>query len=160
MATKSGRTRRTAARGRVPRSRSQQKPASSTEDDESDDDDDFGEYKRQTWREDKIWDLREGYTAIDKVGRGVIYYRRGDAVVEYGWEFSGVSSLDILFWDTDSLRWIDVYTLECKPVSPGERKSIKKGLVNFLYSRGARFSLDNRSYRNPQKAHPRSPSRG
>jgi len=157
MATKSGRTRRTAARSSVPSSRPQHKRAPSTEDDESDDDDDFGEYERKTWREDKIWDLPAGFTAIDKVGCGVVYYRHGDAVVEYGWEFSGVSSPDILFWNTDSLRWIDVHTLECKPVSPAERKSIKKGLVNFLYSRGARFSLDNRSYRNPQKAHPRSP---
>jgi hypothetical protein len=166
MAKKTGRVRRTPARGKGSTSKGGGEDQSRLDEDDALDEHDLEEGQRQTWREDKIEDLPEGFTAIDKVGYGTVYYRRADAVVEYGWEFSGVSTLDVLFWDTSSLRWIDVHRLECKPVSPAERKSIKQGLIDFLYARGARFSLDDETYRNPPRgtAAPqkkrRSPHRG
>ena len=67
-------------------------------------------------------------TLVEKGRDGAIYYRRGNTVVEFTWEFSGVPTLDILIWeDTTSIQWIDVHSLECKPVSPRDRASIKQG---------------------------------
>lgn len=89
---------------------------------------DFKEWARETWRRDKIWDLPPGFTLVEKGRDGAIYYRRGNTVVEFTWEFSGVPTLDILIWeDTTSIQWIDVHSLECKPVSPRDRASIKQG---------------------------------
>lgn len=109
----------------------------------------FQEYERVTWREDKIWELPAGFTVVEKGRQGAIYYRRGDAVVGFTWEFAGGPTLDILIWeDTASIQWIDVHTLERKPVAPEDRASTKQGLIDFLAQRGASFSLDNKSYRN------------
>lgn len=109
---------------------------------------DLKKWARETWREDRIWELPAGFTLVEKGRDGAIYYRRGNSVVEFTWEFSGVASLDILIWeDTASIRWIDVHSFECKPVSPKDRELIKQQLIAFLLERGARFSLDNKSYR-------------
>jgi hypothetical protein len=72
----------------------------------------------------------------------------GNSVVEFTWAFSGVASLDILIWeDTASIQWIDVQSFEGKPVPPKDRALIKQQLIAYLLERGARFSLDNKSYR-------------
>jgi hypothetical protein len=106
-------------------------------------------YERETWREDKLWELSAGFTVVEKGRNGAIYYRRSDAVVEFTWEFAGSPTLDILIWeDTASMKWIDVHTLNCNPVAPKDRSSIKKDLIDFLAQRGKSFSLDNKSYRN------------
>jgi len=106
-------------------------------------------YERETWREDKIWELPTGFTVVEKGRNGAIYYRRSEAVVGFTWEFAGSPTLDILVWeDTASMKWIDVHTLDRKPVTPKDRASIKQALIDFLAQRGTSFSLDNKSYRN------------
>lgn len=128
---------------------------------------DFKEWARETWRNDRIWDLPSGFSLVERGRDGAIYYRRGNAVVEFTWEFSGVPTLDILIWeDTSSIQWIDVHSFECSPVAPKDRAAIKQGLIDFLTARGASFSLDKKAYRAPARsaqggsARKRQPSRG
>jgi hypothetical protein len=128
-------------------------------------DDDFGpedfqEWARETWRNDKIWELPSGFTLIERGRDGAIYYRRGNAVVVFTWEFSGDPTLDIVIWeDIASIEWIDVHSLESSPVSPKERLAIKQELIDFLRARGASFRLDKQAYRAPARAARGSPAK-
>jgi len=100
---------------------------------------------RQLWRKARIWEMPEGFTLIEEGRDGTIYYRRGEAVVEFYWEFSGLP--DIAFSLSSPVwEWVDVHQLTGSPVSPTDRSLIRQALIDYLAGRNISFVLEGKTH--------------
>jgi hypothetical protein len=97
--------------------------------------------RRAIWRNDRIWERPEGFSLVSKGRAGSIYFRRGNKIIDVEAELAGNPALDIVVSEGGLARWIDVYTLECEPVSREEQVGIRTALIDWLTRRGTKFSL-------------------
>jgi hypothetical protein len=96
----------------------------------------------QRWRDNKIAQLREGYT-LTPLGRALaLFYRRGKQVIEFPSEISGTPDFDIvIFIPEKGLAWIDTATYEQTPLSAAEMQAQLAALKTWLIDRGMRPSM-------------------
>jgi len=96
----------------------------------------------ERFRKDRIGDLPEGFTLVEKIRGGDIYLRRGDEALLFDYEFSGDPKVTVLVMSHPPMRWIHVHTLQSRPASLNDQRLAKTGLVEWLTGRRIRFSLD------------------
>lgn len=91
---------------------------------------------------DRVWELPEGFSLVEKVRGGDIYLRRGDELLLFDYEFSGDPKVTILVMSHPPMRWIHVHSRKSRPASLEDQTSTKAALVKWLAGRRIRFSLD------------------
>lgn len=110
--------------------------------------------ERERLRKDRIGELPEGFSLLEKIRGGSIYFRRGDEVLVFDYEFSGAPNLTILVMSHRPMHWSNVHSLQFRPATPDEQQSTKECLVKWLSGRRIRFALDGKihSGRRPRRA--------
>jgi hypothetical protein len=98
--------------------------------------------ERKRLHKDRIGELPEGFSLLEKIRGGDIYFRHGDEVIMFDYEFSGDPKVTVLVMSHPPMRWIHVHTLQSRRAPIDDQSSTKAGLVDWLTGRGIRFSLD------------------
>jgi hypothetical protein len=95
---------------------------------------DLAKSQRQRRKKAGVPDLEQGFTNRSEGRTGMFYYREGDRILEFGWEFSGGEGPGEILISPDAFR--EWFHPAVEPIEADKQAQIKEAFIRMIRNQG------------------------